>query len=75
MPSQARKIGSNAVTNPLSELTEGALALFSGDYGFNAASTASNPADPRMTFAGPPFHRPNVTRPSSSQSRTFASVG
>jgi hypothetical protein len=31
---------SNAVTNPLSELTEGALALFSGDYGFNAASTA-----------------------------------
>src|ERR1700733_4703612 len=31
---------SNAVTNPLSELTEGALALFSSDYGFNAASTA-----------------------------------
>ena len=31
---------SNAVTNPLSVLTEGALALFSGDYGFNAASTA-----------------------------------
>jgi hypothetical protein len=31
---------SNAVTNPLSELTEGALALFSSDYGFNAAFTA-----------------------------------
>jgi hypothetical protein len=31
---------SNAVTNPLSELTEGLLGLVSGDYGFNAASTA-----------------------------------
>src|ERR1700691_5162394 len=31
---------SNAVTNPLSELTEGLLGLLSGDYGFNAASTA-----------------------------------
>ena len=31
---------SNAVTNPLSELTEGLLSLVSGDYGFNAASTA-----------------------------------
>ena len=31
---------SNAVTNPLSEVTEGLLGLLSGDYGFNAASTA-----------------------------------